>query len=179
MKLKLPRSSTIFAVLDVLKFLLILAMLMMFIRFNAEVARQGRSTEAIAASTNKVVKSQDDILQAIKQVTDDTRTTAQEQTAIIICMLQVPIASRTTDLQTQCREQVVTTAVPDNSGQTNQSSTDKNEVSSSNPTPVAPTPQSNTSQPVQNGPVATGSPPEDSPSIIERILSLPNSLLKR
>ena len=81
------------------------ALVLMFINFNTQIVKQTESTNKLAESTNKVVKGQGDILKAIKQVTEDTRITANQQTAIIICMLQVPIEARSTDLQAQCRKQ--------------------------------------------------------------------------
>ena len=67
---------------------------------NAVAAKQ------TAVDIKKVVKSQDQVLRAITKNTDDGNKTAQKQTAIIICMLQVPISQRTTDLLNNCRKQV-------------------------------------------------------------------------
>jgi hypothetical protein len=139
--------STIFSVLDLLKFFLILVLLLMFVQFNARIAMQSEETQKLTESTNKVVKSQADILTAIKQVTDDTRITAVQQTAIIICMLQVPIDERTTDLQTQCRERAMAADADSGSG------TGRNSIGTSDPssqiTPNSATPQRDTSQPAK------------------------------
>lgn len=175
---KSPQSTTIFAGLNVVKFILVLLMVLMFINLNAEVARQSRSTESIARSTNQVVKSQEDILNAIKQVTDDTRITAEQQTTIIICMLQVPLAERSTDLENKCFKQV-RDAAADSAAERKQNSTGSAPASSSNTTPVAPVPQSNTSQPKSDSPVAAGSPPEDTQNFIEKLFSPINNLLNR
>lgn len=67
---------------------------------NATAARQ--NTEA----TRNLVARQDDILRAIAKSTEDGNATAKQQTAIIICMLQVPISQRSTDLLNNCRKQV-------------------------------------------------------------------------
>lgn len=101
------KKSKILSILEVVKFVLVFVLLLMFINFNAQIAKQTEKTNELAASTNDVVKGQADILQAIRQVTEDTRITASQQTAIIICMLQVPIEQRTKDLQSQCRSRAV------------------------------------------------------------------------
>lgn len=93
--------------LEVTKIILMLGLVILFVVFNARIATQADETHALAEKTNSIVKGQGDILQAIKQVTEDTRITASQQTSIIICMLQVPVNSRSTDLQTQCRNQSV------------------------------------------------------------------------
>lgn len=147
-------------VLDVLKIVLFLVLIVMFINFNRQVAIQAAATQKIAQSTNSVVRGQADILNAIKQVTDDTHTTAADQTAIIICMLQVPVYQRTTDLQMQCRNSVAALSAG-SSTQTTQSSTGTtNQVPSPKPTPAPAKPQSDTSQPA-------------SPSVFDRLLVNP------
>lgn len=130
--------------LNVLKFLLVVLMVILFINFNAKIAHEQSQTQAIAQSTNRVVNGQRDILNAIKQVTDDTHTTAAQQTAIIICMLQVPVDQRTTNLQEQCRTSVVDAS---NDAGTSKSSTQKSAGgSSSNSSSNTPPAQSNSSQ---------------------------------
>lgn len=129
-------KSRLLTALELIKYLLLFVMLILFINFNSRIAKQTESTNELAGSTNRVVKGQEDILKAIRQVTEDTRITADQQTAIIICMLQVPIESRTTDLQAKCRSQYV---APDG---TTPDITDKSDTSSSsNNTPISQTPQ--------------------------------------
>lgn len=153
MKIRLPR---LLPTLEVLKAVLVFIMLIMFINFNAQVAHQTDNTQKLAESTNRVVKNQGDILKAIKQVTEDTKITANEQTSIIICMLQVPIEQRTTDLQTECRKQVVKTAPAS-----------KTTASTSTPTPVAPqaTPKTVT-------PVKTKKTPKGLSQLVDKIKEL-------
>lgn len=168
MRKLIENRAKIVPILEVVKFFLILVLLLMFISFNKQAAEQAASTKAIAESTNKVVKGQGDILAAIKQVTDDTRITAVQQTAIIICMLQVPIDSRTTDLQTQCRDQA-TAADADSGVGTGRSSTENSSASSSQNTP-APTPsQSNSSQSDNFSP--TTPEPAQSTGILDLVLN--------
>lgn len=135
--------DTVFGFLNVVKFILVLLLFLMFINFNKQIARQQENLASLAESTNSVVKSQGDILTAIQQVTSDTRTTAQEQTAIIICMLQVPIQERTTDLQKQCRKTVTPSGV---TGGNNTGTTGTATGSSSNNTPNPTPPQQSISQ---------------------------------
>jgi hypothetical protein len=102
----------ILPLLEAIKYILLFVLILMFINFNTQIVKQTENTNKLAKSTNQVVKGQGDILKAIKQVTEDTRITASQQTSIIICMLQVPIAERSTDLQAQCRKEA--DAITDN-----------------------------------------------------------------
>ncbi len=68
--------------------------------------QNSKDTKAIAENTNSIVNGQDDILRAIAKGTNQGNITAQQQTSIIICMLQVPIAERTTNLLEKCRKDV-------------------------------------------------------------------------
>lgn len=166
-KIKVPRvpKDKMFQFLDVVKFALILLLALMFINFNSKAAKQAEDTAKIAQSTNDVVRTQGDILEAIKQVTDDTRITAVEQTSIIICMLQVPIERRTTDLQSQCRNLAVASS-DDNVAKTPGRPDDA---------PVHSSPQ-NTS-PAKPAPSEKPQAPAPEPSIIDRILSPVNGLI--
>lgn len=109
----------------------------MFINFNVRIAENSNETKMLTIQTADLVKSQDSILSAIKQVTEDTKLTAAQQTSIIICMLQVPVEERTTDLQSQCRK-AATSASPSSNGGTssgsnsNGSSSPKNNASGNN-----------------------------------------------
>lgn len=117
-----PAKKQLTLALYVLGFILYGVVFFLGLNQLAETRRLSADTAKISSNTNKLIKSQTDILTAIKGVADDTKITAEQQTAIIICMLQVPINSRTTDLQAQCREQA-TSSAPDNvSGTSNNSS---------------------------------------------------------
>lgn len=144
-KIHLNRQKVLGA-LEMAKFVLLLLLTLMFISFNAKVAQQTQTTKNIAASTNKTLRGQTDILNAIKAVTDDTHTTAAEQTAIIICMLQVPIGSRTTDLQAQCRKQANGAAADNVSGTSGNSAGTTAAGSSTNSAPNSTESQQETSQ---------------------------------
>lgn len=139
-------KNRLLALLDVLKFTLMLLLFLIYIILNAKLAHQTEATKVIAENTQTVVQSQADILAAIKQVTTDTNVTAAQQTAIIICMLQVPIENRTTDLQAKCRAQAKAVA-SNNSAETAQDPTGiSSPGSSTNTTPKATPPQSDNSQ---------------------------------
>lgn len=75
----------------------VVVMLVMFINLNSAVAKN-------TASTNHIVKSQAEILDAIKKLAVDTKLNNEQKTTTIICMLQVPIEKRTTDVLKSCRE---------------------------------------------------------------------------
>lgn len=62
--------------------------------------------KANTTDIKNILASQTDLLNAIRQVTIDNNLTAKQQTDIIICMLQVPVEQRTTDLKENCRKQV-------------------------------------------------------------------------
>lgn len=81
-------------------------LIIMFINFNSIVADNAKDTKDISANTNKTVKSQGDILDAIQKLAIDNKTTSDQKTDIIICMLQVPVSQRTTDTVNQCKQQV-------------------------------------------------------------------------
>lgn len=128
-------------VLEAIKYFILFVLVLMFINFNTQIVKQTENTNKLAESTNQVVKGQGDILKAIKQVTEDTRITANQQTAIIICMLQVPIDARSTDLQAECRKQA--DVVQDNIVYKDNTVVPQ---SSSNSTPTTQQKQSNNSQ---------------------------------
>lgn len=170
-KFNKPRAATIFAILDIAKFFLILMILMMVVNANAKNLQQAEETRQIADNTNRVVQSQEDILKAIKQVTDDTRVTAQQQTSIIICMLQVPIESRTTNLQNECRRQVAGEVV-NSAAEINQGLTDTG--SSSQPTP---SPAKKQLEPSQSRPEPVTEQQPKEPSFMKKLLSPLNNLI--
>jgi FtsZ-interacting cell division protein ZipA len=62
--------------------------------------------KANTTDIKNILASQTDLLNAIRQVTIDNNLTAKQQTDIIICMLQVPVEKRTTDLKENCRNEV-------------------------------------------------------------------------
>lgn len=163
------KRNTIFQLLNVVKFALVLLLFLMFISFNSKIAMQQADIKKVTESTNNVVKGQDDILRAIKGVTEDTRVTAQQQTAIIICMLQVPIAQRTTDLQTQCRDSVITTDV-DGNNTSGTTGTGSGSASSANPTPTPAPAQSGNSQSATT-PTPSPAPEAPQPSFLDRLLN--------
>lgn len=76
-----------------------MALILMFINFNAKVVEQTKTTQ-------NIVKSQNQILDAIKQLALDNKITSEQKANLIICMLQVPVAQRTTDTVENCRKQV-------------------------------------------------------------------------
>jgi hypothetical protein len=144
--MKRLNTNRLLQILDIIRFVLVLFLIAMFVNFNAKIANQTAQTQIAANNTSTLVKSQARILDAIKAVTDDTHTTAAQQTAIIICMLQVPVDQRTTDLQQQCRSQVSAVSA-DNGAGTGQNSSDKTfQTPSSQPTPSNGSGQSDTSQ---------------------------------
>lgn len=180
--LAIPVSkSTFLRSLDVIKVLLVLILVLMFIGFNKEVAKQTAVTQKIAENTNKVVNSQGDILNAIKKVTEDTHTTAADQTSIIICMLQVPVYQRTIDLQSQCRK-AVAASISGSGSQTAQNSigTSNQKTTSPQPTPATTSTQANTSQKtaIKNTPTPTtpAAPSVLNQFIINPIKSIVNAL---
>lgn len=173
MKLLRVKSSHLFATLDIIKFILVVIFVITFISFNARVAKQAADTKAIAASTAGVVKGQADILKAIKAVTDDTHTTAAQQTAIIICMLQVPIEQRTTDLQAKCRSSANVSTSNSGVGTTQGSTGTTPSGSSSNSTPSNNSSPSNTSQNPAQNPPSGSSGGNGQPSFLQRNLINP------
>lgn len=121
---------------EVVIYLGIPILIMMAINANTQAIQQGKTT-------NQLIKGQNQILSSIKAVTKDTNLTAAQQTKIIICMLQVPVAQRTTDTETNCRTQanaaVSSVGIP---VETPASSSDNNVVvSSPQSAPTTPTPQ--------------------------------------
>lgn len=102
-----------------------------------------------------VQKKQDETLQAIKDITIDSRLTAEEQTKIILCMLQVPISERTPDVERNCRKEVVPT-MPTPSSLDNSSSTDRPPAAAQQPS---------------NDNDSRSNPPEPSPPV--RVLGVP------
>lgn len=100
-----------------------------------------------AQTTQTIVSKQDKTLAAIKQLAIDNRLLSDQKTNIIICMLQVPVNDRTTDIVTSCRKQVIEGQGADNSSgptvQTSPSGTVQsptNSSSSQSSQSVTPTP---------------------------------------
>lgn len=112
--------------------------------------RVAANTAELVNNTNQLIKSQGEVLDAIKGVTNDTKITAEQQTTIIICMLQVPVSQRTTNLQQECRDSALVTESTSTSSNSSRSAQDSsgrsgqpnNSSSSSNPTPNTAPPQS-------------------------------------
>jgi hypothetical protein len=149
----------IFPALDVLKFLGIIILLFMFIRFNAAVANNAKQTRATADQTNRIVKSQNEILDAIKQLALDNKITSEQKANLIICMLQVPVDQRTTDTLAQCRRDAEPTA--------------SNSTPSAAPSP-APTPSPTPTPSQQPNPS-----PNPSPSLIQQTGQFISNVVKR
>lgn len=133
----------------------IITLVLLFVYFlvsNHAYQAQGRrlleSTNDNTKSTNQVVKGQSDILQAIKQLALDTKLDNNEKTNIIICMLQVPVAQRTTDLQEQCRTEVEHSL-------SNQTTSTNPGGSSTTTTPSNSPPSTNLSNPSSTGGTTT------------------------
>lgn len=143
---KAPKRPTLFAVFDILKYVGILLLVLMFINFNAKLANQAKVTKDVAANTNTVVKGQNDILDAIKRLALDSKLTSDQKTNTIICMLQVPISQRTTDTQEQCKkqseiiptEQLHSASTPSQTTSTTTTNTTTNNSSTTNTQTVPP-----------------------------------------
>lgn len=143
------------------------------VKFEKENQQLLKSTNQTTQNTNNIVKGQTDILNAIKKLANDTKLDSNEKTNIIICMLQVPVAQRTTDLQEKCRKQV------------------EDQLNSQiiNSTPVVskialPSPQvsSQKSLPVSSANTAPNvpatQPDNPQPSVIQRITNIPGNIIK-
>lgn len=83
---------------------IIVVLLILFAYFAYGNFQFQKNNQNILLGIASIQKKQDQSLQAIKDVTTDTRLTAERQTAIIICMLQVPIEQRTPNLLENCRQ---------------------------------------------------------------------------
>ncbi len=92
-------------ILDMAKAVGLPILVIMFINFNTKVAEQTKNTRDI-------VKSQNQILEAIKQQAIDNKLTSEQKTNIIICMLQVPVNERTPDVLVNCRKNAEGTPTP-------------------------------------------------------------------
>jgi hypothetical protein len=90
---------------EVVVYLGIPLLIFMFMHYNIEVGKQ-------TTATQDIVKSQGRILNAIQNATLDNRLNSDQKTNLIICMLQVPIAQRNTDVLTSCRNQAANTSEP-------------------------------------------------------------------
>lgn len=149
--------------------IVLIALFVYFVVSNHAYQAQGRNllkqTNDNTMSTNRVVKGQTDILNAIKQLASDNKVDSNEKTNIIICMLQVPVAQRTTDLQQQCRQQVesedataakgnalsVVTPSPSTTPTVASASASSSGATSSGSTPAATTPASTPPAPTRDG----------------------------
>lgn len=131
---------------------------------SAATKRIAADTAKTAANTQSIVRSQNDILSAIKQVTEDTQLTAEQQTNIIICMLQVPQPQRTTDTANHCRKEAIDTS--DGTAQASANTSSGSSTSSSKSTPNGAASQPNSSQTGGNN-----NPPPDSEPL--KVLGIP------
>lgn len=138
------------AIKEVVVYLGIPVLIVMAMNINHQAVATGRST-------NEIVKKQTQTLSAIEQTARDAKLTAEQQTTIIICMLQVPIADRTTDVQQRCRrealEQTSVSETPSTAGSNGQKApgaAGTPSQSSSNATPSSTPAQPNNQQPLIN-----------------------------
>lgn len=140
----------IFAVLDVIKFLLAVVIFLLVLQFGHNLAQSVSSAKQTATNTNRIVKSQADILAAIKQVTQDTRTTQEKKTNTILYLLQLPRVDRTDAMIANCKK-VSDSSTPNNATQTSSVRANTVHSSSSSKTRTKPEkPQPNTSQQSDN-----------------------------
>lgn len=130
------------------------------INASTDARRAAISAEQAAKDAKLTVAKQDLTLDAIKTLSLDNRITSKQLGNTIICMLQVPIAQRTTDLAEQCRMQAV-----DESG---------NPTNQTPPNGVAPSTQPNTPT-TENG--QTETKPAAQPNVIQRLLDKIKSIL--
>lgn len=131
-------------------------LIMLFINFNKRVADNAKAAKDTTAVTQQIIKNQDKTLQAIKDLATDNKLTSKQLGDTIICMLQVPIAQRTTDVQEKCRKQAQNiTLSPDPSTQTKSKPTDntnnntQNQSSNQNSNTGGQGDQANNPQPVE------------------------------
>lgn len=173
--MKLPRITKKHITYSLYAFGMILYALIFLLGIN-NMSETKRNTEAIkqtTSSTNKLVAGQSNILNAIKKVTQDTQLTAQQQTSIIICMLQVPQPERTTDIANDCRKQ----ATVDSSGADIPVGTIPNSAgnngASSSPQPV---PKNTTSQ-ATSSQGNSDKAPQPKPNVIQRVINRVKGIL--
>lgn len=118
-----------FQVLDIFKAVGLLVLIVMFVNFNLKLADSVQAARTTANSTNKIVKSQNDILNAIKKLAEDNKRTSEQKTDIIICMLQVPVNQRTTNTVEGCRKQVDEGTFPSSAANSSASGNTSNKAS--------------------------------------------------
>lgn len=90
--------------MDVIKIILLVILFIMFMSFNIRIGREVSTTGQISTQTNKILESDNQIIKDIQNQTNDNHQTSQQELNTIICMLQVPIESRTTDLEQACQK---------------------------------------------------------------------------
>lgn len=151
MRIPRPHASiyTLRTVKEVVVYLGIPLLIIMSIHANNVAAKNTKAT-------NRVVTQQTQILNAIQRATEDNRLTAEQKANLIICMLQVPQAERTTNVLESCRSAAVTSQgtqliIPHADGSTGTiTNTTLNTPPSQSQT------QNNTTPPAQEQPTATG-----------------------
>lgn len=143
----------------------IIVLLLLFVYFawgNHQFQAQNRTlllnTNKTTQNTNDIVHGQTDILNAIKKLANDTKLDSNEKTNIIICMLQVPVAMRTNDLQNQCRKQVESQLTNQISGPIFSGSSSKSNNTSTPSVLTSPRGESNTPTPVSQNPTTPSTP---------------------
>lgn len=125
---------------------------LMLIFFGAAIIGFMKDNKVLLQDTKNIVAKQDETLKAIEELTKDIKIESNQKTDIIICMLQVPIAQRTADTITDCKNSVL----PENQRQTTQQTS---------PTQEQPSQTQQSSQQVQ--PEQSSQSPE--PSMIQRV----------
>lgn len=149
----------------------IIVLLLLFAYFawgNFQFQNQNRTllenTNKTTQNTNDIVHGQTDILNAIKKLANDTKLDSNEKTNIIICMLQVPVALRTDNLQDQCRKQVESQLSNEVAAPTVTASPTKPPAPAVVTTPAAKTP-------TPSPPTTTPTPSPTVPPVFERLFS--------
>lgn len=132
----------------------IITLFILFLYFaygNAQFQRTNRvlleQTKSASQNTQTIVSKQDQTLAAIKQLTLDNKLSSKQLGDTIICMLKIPVADRTDDTATQCRQEVQAEDTAANSGsisgtQTGQSSSAATPITSAETPPTTTTPVS-------------------------------------
>lgn len=91
-------------VMSMITMLILGAVLLLVVSQGANSQKLLDDNKRLLQSQTQLLENQNSILDAIKTLAEDTKITSQEKTDTIICMLQVEIEERTTDVLEDCRE---------------------------------------------------------------------------
>lgn len=147
-------------------------LLVMAIHANVIAAKQAKQTNSIVSNQVKLLNSNSDLLTAINNAIADNHTTSDQKANLIICMLQVPVEDRTTDVLNKCRITAQATTSTTLPAKTSSPKASAQASPTTSQPQSATSPSSSSQSPPQSSPPASSTPVTvPKPGIVKQVLN--------